>query len=64
VNAVRAAVERAPVIPGLKAILAHHAGDPGWETPRPPLVPLDAERRQAVLAELARLGFAMVGLRG
>jgi 4-hydroxy-tetrahydrodipicolinate synthase len=63
-NAVRAALERAPVIPGLKATLAHHAGDPGWETLRPPLVPLDPARREALLAELARLGFAMPGLRG
>jgi 4-hydroxy-tetrahydrodipicolinate synthase len=62
VNAVRAAVERAPVIPALKAIVAHHAADPGWETLRPPLVPLAADRREALLAELAARGFEMPGL--
>jgi 4-hydroxy-tetrahydrodipicolinate synthase len=59
VNAVRGAVERLPVIAALKAILAHHARDPGWAVVRPPLVPLPAERRDALLADLAAHGFAM-----
>jgi 4-hydroxy-tetrahydrodipicolinate synthase len=63
-NAVRGAIEKAPVIPALKAILAHHARDPGWETLRPPLVPLDPARREALLADLAGRGFELPGLRG
>ena len=63
VNAIRGAIERVPVIPALKAILAHHAGDPGWETLRPPLVALAPAQREALLADLAARGFAMPGLR-
>jgi len=63
-NAIRAAVEQTPVIPALKAILAHHARDAGWATLRPPLVELPAARREALLAELAARGFAMRGLSG
>jgi 4-hydroxy-tetrahydrodipicolinate synthase len=62
VNRVRAALEKVPVIPGLKAIVAHHAGDPAWATVRPPLVPLAAPQREALLAELDGLGFRTPGL--
>jgi 4-hydroxy-tetrahydrodipicolinate synthase len=64
VNRVRAATEKVPVIPALKAIVAHHAGDPAWATVRPPLVPLAPAARDALLAELDGLGFEMPGLRG
>lgn len=62
VNAVRGAIERRPVIPALKAILAHHAGDPAWRTVRPPFVELAGAECDALLAELRALGFAMPGL--
>jgi 4-hydroxy-tetrahydrodipicolinate synthase len=64
VNATRGAIERRPVIPALKAILAHHAGDPAWRTVRPPLVELPDAERDAVVAELAAMGFAMPGVGG
>lgn len=64
VNAVRGAVEKAPVIPGLKAIVAHHAEDPGWLPVRPPLVPLAPAQREALLSALGALRFEMPGLRG
>ena len=63
VNGVRAAVEKLPVIPALKAIVAHHARDPAWLTVRPPLVELASDAREALLAELGARGFAMPGLR-
>src|SRR5512132_4183907 len=31
-NAIRGALERHPVIPALKAVVAHHAEDPAWRT--------------------------------
>jgi 4-hydroxy-tetrahydrodipicolinate synthase len=46
-----------PVIPALKAILAEFRKDPGWENIRPPLVPLTAAQREALLADLAAAGF-------
>ena len=61
VNAVRGAIEKAPVVAALKAILADHRRDPGWEVLRPPLVPLAPARREALLAELAGLGFRLGG---
>jgi 4-hydroxy-tetrahydrodipicolinate synthase len=64
VNAVRAAIEKVPVIPALKAILAHHAADPGWETLRPPLVALAPAQREALLADLAARGLELPALRG
>jgi 4-hydroxy-tetrahydrodipicolinate synthase len=63
VNAIRGAIEKVPVIPGLKAIVAHHAGDPSWATVRPPLVPLAPAARDVLLAELAALRFEMPGAR-
>ena len=64
VEALRAAVEKAPLIPGLKAIVAHHAADTGWLTVRPPFTALAPAQRDALLADLAVLKLAMPGLRG
>jgi 4-hydroxy-tetrahydrodipicolinate synthase len=62
VNGVRGAVENVPVIPGLKAILAHHARDPAWLPVRPPLVGLAPAQRDGLLADLAARGFEMPAL--
>ncbi len=58
VTAVRAILERHPVIPALKAVLAAGHGDPAFERVRPPLVELAASVRDALLAELDAAGFA------
>ncbi len=63
VNAVRSVVERAPVVPSLKEIVAHFAGDPAWRTVRPPLVGLAPDQARALLDGLAALGFGMPGIR-
>ena len=62
VNAIRGAIEKRPVIPALKAILAHHAGDPAWLTLRPPLVELPASEREMLVTDLAARGFEMPDL--
>jgi 4-hydroxy-tetrahydrodipicolinate synthase len=64
VNGLRGLIEKLPVIAALKAVVAHEAGDPGWATVRPPLVPLPEDRRGPLLAELRARGFAMPGLAG
>ncbi|HXH82989.1 MAG TPA: dihydrodipicolinate synthase family protein [Candidatus Tectomicrobia bacterium] len=61
---VRGVFQRFPMIPALKAAIAHHGGDPGWATVRPPLVALTAEQSRALVSELGRIGFTMPGLRG
>ncbi|HEY1417851.1 MAG TPA: dihydrodipicolinate synthase family protein [Myxococcaceae bacterium] len=63
VDAVRGAVEKLPLIPALKAIVAHFAADAEWLTVRPPFVDLTPEQRDGLLLTLAALKFAMPGLR-
>ncbi len=58
-DAVRAAMTKFPMIPALKAVVAHFTADPDWCRVRPPLVELSEAQRQAVVAELTALGFAM-----
>ena len=59
----RKAVQKFPMIPALKAIVAHHAQDPDWDTVRPPLVSLTAEQQAALNASLTAIGFDMPGRR-
>ena len=51
-----------PMIPALKAAIAHFSGDESWATVRPPLVELAAEQKSALLDQLDRAGFSMSGL--
>lgn len=61
-DAVRATFQKLPMIPALKAALAHHAADPQWATVRPPLVELDLAQREVLMQSLASLGFSMPGI--
>lgn len=57
VRAVREAVETAPMIPGLKRVVARQLDDPEWRRVRPPFVPLDDEAARALFDALAAAGF-------
>ena len=61
---IRGTFQKFPMIPALKAAIAHYGADPAWVTVRPPLVSLTAESTTALAAELDRRGFTMPGLRG
>jgi 4-hydroxy-tetrahydrodipicolinate synthase len=61
-NAVRAIFQQFPVIPALKAAIAHYSNDPAWLSVRPPLVALDEAQRQALVQALTEANFAMPGL--
>lgn len=61
-NELRYAVQQFPMIPALKATIAHYAGDTDWEYVRPPLVELTAEEKDGLLNVLDERGFAMPGL--
>jgi 4-hydroxy-tetrahydrodipicolinate synthase len=61
-DAVRAVFQQFPMIPALKAAIAHYANDPEWATVRPPLVELDGAQQRTLTQALAGLGFAMPGL--
>jgi 4-hydroxy-tetrahydrodipicolinate synthase len=62
ITATRKVVQKQPMIPALKAAIAHFAGDADWKTVRPPLVELTAAQEQTLLSELKAGGFAMPGL--
>ena len=59
---VRSTVMKYPMIPALKASVAHYSGDGEWARLRPPLVELNAEQRAGLIADLDKLGFQMPGL--
>lgn len=61
-NDLRNMMQQFPMIPALKAAVAHYSGDATWERVRPPLVELAAEQKSAMLAELDKRGFQMPGL--
>jgi 4-hydroxy-tetrahydrodipicolinate synthase len=59
---IRATVARYPMIPALKATVAHWSGIPEWATVRPPLVALTKEQAAGLVADLKQRGFDMPGL--
>ena len=61
-DAVRDVFQKLPMIPALKACVAHFSGDDSWTAVRPPLVALSAELQRQLLESLNGLGFAMPGL--
>jgi 4-hydroxy-tetrahydrodipicolinate synthase len=61
-DGVRAAFQQFPMIPALKAAIAHYGSDPDWAAVRPPLVALDEAQRRALMQALSSLGFSMPGL--
>jgi 4-hydroxy-tetrahydrodipicolinate synthase len=51
VSRVRGVFEKYPIIPGLKAAIAHRLGNGTWRATRPPLAPLpEAEARELIAA--------------
>ena len=60
---IRGIFAKFPMIPALKAAVAHWSGDPVWATVRPPLVPLAREQSAALVTHLVQSKFTMPGLR-
>jgi 4-hydroxy-tetrahydrodipicolinate synthase len=61
-DGVRATFQKFPMIPALKAAVAHFSGQAAWATVRPPLVSLNAEQRKALVDALHAQSFAMPGV--
>ncbi len=59
ISATRAVVQKYPVIPALKAIVARAFADEEWATVRPPLVELTAAQRESLAADLDAHGFTL-----
>ncbi|TAN52646.1 MAG: dihydrodipicolinate synthase family protein [Betaproteobacteria bacterium] len=62
ITATRKIVQQVPMIPALKAIVAHFGNDPQWRSVRPPLVELTADQESGLIRELKASGFTMPGL--
>ena len=62
ISATRKIVQKQPMIPALKAAVAHFGNDPQWRTCRPPLTELTAAQEQTLITELKAAGFSMPGL--
>ena len=58
-TALRAAVQKYPLVPANKAILARLHRAPEWNVVRPPLVPLSNEARTQLFSALAALHFEL-----
>ncbi|HWC96970.1 MAG TPA: dihydrodipicolinate synthase family protein [Candidatus Sulfopaludibacter sp.] len=61
ISATRAVIQKYPMIPALKAIVARGWGDEGWTTVRPPLMELPAAQRDSLAADLNAHGFKWGG---
>jgi 4-hydroxy-tetrahydrodipicolinate synthase len=61
-NEIRGIFARYPMIPSLKAAIAHHGGDQSWFRVRPPLIELTSKQRSSLVSELDGAGFMMPGI--
>ncbi len=61
-NEVRGTVQQFPLVPALKKIISHYAGDPEWNRLRPPLVELAEADGDKLIADLQAVDFDMPGL--
>ena len=59
---IRAIFASFPMIPALKAAIAHYGADAGWGTVRPPLVALSREQSGSLVTQLDAKRFNMPGL--
>ena len=57
--AIRKAVTSAALIPGLKALVARHTGDAGWDNMRPPNMRLSPEAANKLFATFDACGFSL-----
>ena len=59
---IRGTFAKYPMIPALKAAIAHWSGLPEWGTVRPPLVALTTDQAAALVSDLKARHFDMPGL--
>ena len=64
ITATRKIVQKQPMIPALKACVAHWGNDPQWKTCRPPLTELTGAQEEELIRDLKAAGFSMPGLGG
>jgi 4-hydroxy-tetrahydrodipicolinate synthase len=62
ITRTRKIVQKQPMIPALKAAVAHFGNDREWRTCRPPLIELTPAQEETLLTELKGVDFTMPGL--
>ena len=62
VSGVREAIEGHPMVPALKALIAHSTGDADWGLVRPPLTPFGEDAAAALVAATSAAGLEPGGL--
>lgn len=63
VTHVRSEMQKYPMIPALKQVVAHYSGDMEWTRVRPPLVELEAQHKARLIEWLETRKFTMPNLR-
>ena len=58
-NEIRGIFARYPMIPALKAAIAHYTGDESWATLRPPLAELTSDQKASLVSDLDGAGFTI-----
>jgi 4-hydroxy-tetrahydrodipicolinate synthase len=64
ISATRRIMQKQPMIPALKSVVAHFGNDAEWRRVRPPLVELTPAQEAELIPELKAAGFGMPGLAG
>lgn len=59
IQALRATIMQYPLSPALKALMARHSGNAGWERVRPPFVALADDARAALFAGVDGIGYSL-----
>ena len=59
ITLARKTIQAYPMVPALKAIVAHFHHDPDWAAVRPPMVALNEAQSAALIGDLARVGFTL-----
>jgi 4-hydroxy-tetrahydrodipicolinate synthase len=59
ITLVRMTIQKYPMVPALKRIVAHFHNDPDWAAVRPPMERLPDAQSKALLADLAKIGYSL-----
>jgi 4-hydroxy-tetrahydrodipicolinate synthase len=59
ITLVRMTIQKYPMVPALKRIVAHFHGDPDWAAVRPPMERLSDAQSAALLTDLEKIGYSL-----
>jgi 4-hydroxy-tetrahydrodipicolinate synthase len=59
ITRTRMTIQKYPMVPALKRIVAHFHNDPDWATVRPPMERLSEAQSAALLDDLAKIGYSL-----